>query len=285
MKNFSVLFLFLNFLFLCGCHTVDFSCKMAAVHSNYDSMVRIFHKEYEKETEREYIEENPRRAAYFYRFLAVSETFRGNRNEAEKAFAKSLSFADDPMTHYHIAKFSLRERMFENAEKQIEAMEKAIEKNVVYDVNYYDFLLTGMSFSRYKELIEKETKIIDFYKERCNFLKKELENVRKMPPDILPALYKINLKNAEKIRYGMLWHDIEKEISTPAWKNEDIWGCNRYFYPISDKTAVCFVVSVQTGKLGDIIFCRWPLKKAMRNHKVAEWIFLPNSVYAIKWSI
>ena len=50
MKNFSILFLFLNLLFLCGCHTVDFGCKMAAVHSSYDSMVRIFHKEYEKET-------------------------------------------------------------------------------------------------------------------------------------------------------------------------------------------------------------------------------------------
>ncbi len=273
-------------LFFCGCHTVDFGCKMAAVHSNHDSMVRIFHQEYAKESERKYIEENPERAAYFYRILAISETFRGNKAEAQKAFDKSLSFADDPMTHFHMAKFSLRERDIENAQKQIKSMQKAIEKNIVYDVNYYDFLLTGLTnWQQHKELMEKKVKIIDFYKERCNFLKKELENVRKMPPDILPALHKIRLKNAEKIRYGILWHGIERELGTPEWKHEYIWGSNRYFYPISDKTAVCFVVSYKTGKLGDIIFCRWPLKKVMRNHKVAEWIFLPNSVYAIQWRI
>lgn len=259
----------------CGGWAIDFGCKMAAVHCNYDSMVDIFEREYAKEDERKYIDENPVRASYYYRILGICESFRTNKDKAEQAFSKSLAFADDPLTHYHLAKFALREHDIESAKKHIKAMENAIAKKIWYDVNYYDFLLTGLT---YQEMIKNKTTIESFYVERCNFLKQTLENVRQMPSGILPALHNIKLKNAKKIRYGMQFDELEKYLGKCEYKTEGFRGDKNCFYPLDDKLAVCFMFSAN-GRLGDIIFCR------QMKRRIYEAVFLPNSVYAIQWRL
>lgn len=266
----------------CGGRAIDFGCKMAAVHRSYDSMIEIFEREYAKEDERKYIDENPVRASYYYRILGICESFRTNKDKAEKAFSKSLAFADNPLTHYHLAKFALRERDIESAEKHIKAMENAIAKKIWYDVNYYEFLLTGLRYPQYKELIKNKTTIESFYIERCNFLKQTLENVRKMPPDILPALHNIKLKNADKIRYGMKFDELENCLGKYEYKTEGFRGDKNCFYPLDDKLAVCFMFSAN-GRLGDITFCQF--EKISMKRRIYEAVFLPNSVYAIQWRL
>ena len=282
-KIFTVLLLFVNLLLLSGCswHVIDFGCKMAAVHSCYDAMPEYFEREYAKEDERKYIEENPVRAAYFYRFLGICERFRNNKEMAQKAFDKSLAFCENPLTYYHLAKFALRERDIENAGKYINSMENAIAEKIYYHVNYYEFLLTGLTWQEYEKLIKNKTTIESFYVERCDFLKKTLAKVKNMPSDILPALHNIALENAEKIRYGMKYAEVEKLLGKPKFQSEDFRGAKKCFYLINNQNAlyICLLFSAN-GSLGDIAFCR-----RSKYGKYFEWIWLENSIYAIQWRL